>query len=95
MRMFLVHYATMKVTQPVADPQGAIDLLNRAHQEYTLALPIKSYGVYAYASALAGDNKTCNAILDMFDGLSEQHRKEPRYYQYLIYKYREDYSRAL
>ena len=95
MRMFLVHYATMKVTQPVADPQGAVDLLNRAHQEYTSALPIKSYGVYAYASALAGDNKTCNAILDMFDGLSEQHRKEPRYYQYLISKYREDYSRAL
>ena len=41
MRMFLAHYATMKVLQSEPDPQGAIDLLNRFYSEYKTNLPIK------------------------------------------------------
>lgn len=94
MRMFLVHYATMKVLQSEPDPQGAIDLLNRFYSEYKTNLPIKEYGVYAYASALIGDNKTCDSILEMLTRQPDSRRKEVRYYEYLIAKYRQEYSRA-
>lgn len=94
MRMFLVHYATMKVLQSEPDPQGAIDLLNRFYSEYKTNLPIKEYGVYAYASALIGDNKTCDSILEMLTRQPDSRRKEARYYEYLIAKYRQEYSRA-
>lgn len=94
MRMFLVHYATMKVLQSEPDPQEAIDLLNRFYSEYKTNLPIKEYGVYAYASALIGDNKTCDSILEMLTRQPDSRRKEARYYEYLIAKYRQEYSRA-
>lgn len=94
MRMFLAHYATMKVLQSEPDPQGAIDLLNRFYSEYKTNLPIKEYGVYAYASALIGDDKTCDSILETLTRQPDSRRKEARYYEYLIANYRQEYSRA-
>lgn len=94
MRMFLAHYAAMKVLQSEPDPQGAIDLLRRFYSEYKTNLPIKEYGVYAYASALIGDDKICDSILEMLNHLPDSRRKEARYYEYLIAKYRKEYLRA-
>ena len=94
MRMFLAHYAAMKVVQAEPDPQAALDLLNRFYSEYKTNLPIKEYGVYAYASALVGDDKTCDSILEMLSHQPDSRRREARYYEYLIAKYRKQYSRA-
>ena len=95
MRMFLVHYATMKVVQPDPKPQEAIQLLNRVHSEYKLSFPLKVYGIYAYASTLVGDEKTCNAIQAFLDSQPDNRRKESRYFDYLIAKSRGDYSHAI
>ena len=43
MRMFIAHYAAMKVIQTEPDPQGAINLLNRFHFDYKTTLPPKEY----------------------------------------------------
>ena len=95
MRMFLVHYATMKVLQPDPKPQEAINLLNRAHFEYKLNFPLKVYGIYAYASILVGDDKTCDAIQAFLNSQPDIRRKESRYYDFLISKYKGEYSRTI
>ncbi|MBQ3742898.1 MAG: hypothetical protein IJU08_03520 [Bacteroidales bacterium] len=95
MRMFLVHYATMMVLQPDPKPHEAIDLLNRARLEYKLNFPLKVYGIYAYASVLVGDDKTCDAIQAFLDNQPDIRRKETRYYDFLISKYRGEYSRTI
>ncbi len=95
MRMFLSHYAAMKVVQPEPDPQGAITLLKRLYSEYKTNLPLKEYGIYAYASALVGDDKTCDSILEMLSRQPDARRKDTRYAEYLITKYRKDYSLAI
>ncbi len=94
MRMFLVRFAAMKVVQPDVDPKGAIDLLNRLYSDYKASLSVKAYGIYAYASALDGDNKTCDAILSLLNDQPERSRRDSRYYEYLIASLRGDYSRA-
>ncbi|MBR6868256.1 MAG: hypothetical protein IKM93_00390 [Bacteroidales bacterium] len=95
MRMFLVHYATMMVLQPDPKPHEAIDLLNRARLEYKLNFPLKVYSIYAYASVLVGDDKTCDAIQAFLDNQPDIRRKETRYYDFLISKYRGEYSRTI
>lgn len=95
MRMFLVHYATMMALQPDTKPQAAIDLLNRARTEYGLNLSLKMYGLYAYASDLAGDDKTCDAIQTFLNAQPESRHKEFRYYDFLIARHRGDSSRAI
>lgn len=94
MRMFLVRFAAMKVVQPDVDPKGAIDLLNRLYSDYKASLSVKAYGIYAYASALDGDNKTCDAILSILKDQPERSRRDSRYYEYLIASLRGDYSKA-
>lgn len=95
MRMFLAHYAAMKVAQQEVDPQGAIDLLKAYYTDYQRALPLKEYSIYAYASALVGDDKTCDAILSVLQEQPENRRKESRYYEYLIARHRGDYEHAI
>lgn len=95
MRMFLAHYAAMKVAQPDVDPQGALDLLKAYYTDYQRALPLKEYGIYAYASALVGDDKTCDAILSVLQRQPKDRRKESRYYEYLIARHRGDYKQAI
>ncbi len=94
MRMFLAHYAAMKVVQTEPDPQGAINLLNRFHSDYKTTLPPKEYAVYAYASALIGDDKTCDSILEFLSRLPDSRHKDTRYYEYLVAKYRKEFSHA-
>ena len=95
MRMFLAHYAAFKVIQPDADPKGAISLLTRLYSEYKQPLPPKEYSIYAYASDLLGDHKTCDAMLKVLRNLPEERRKDSRYCEYLIAKSRGDYEQAV
>ncbi len=95
MRIFLAHYAAFKVIQPDADPKGAISLLTRLYSEYKQPLPPKEYSIYAYASDLLGDHKTCDAMLKVLRNLPEERRKDSRYCEYLIAKSRGDYEQAV
>ena len=95
MRMILAHYAAFKVIQPDADPKGAISLLTRLYSEYKQPLPPKEYSIYAYASDLLGDHKTCDAMLKVLRNLPEERRKDSRYCEYLIAKSRGDYEQAV
>ena len=95
MRMFLAHYAAFKVIQPDADPKGAISLLTRLNTEYKQPLPPREYSIYAYASDLLGDHKTCDAMLKVLRNLPEERRKDSRYCEYLIAKSRGDYEQAV
>ena len=94
MRMFLSHYAAMKVIQPHADPVGAIELLNNLYSEYKTVLPAKEYAIYAFASILNGDEDTCDAILSKLHSLPDDKRKESRFYEYLIAMHKKDYLYA-
>lgn len=94
MRMFLSHYAAMKVIQPQADPVGAIELLNRLYSEYKTVLPVKEYAIYAFASILNGDEDTCDAILSKLHSLPDAKRKEYQFYEYLIATHKKDYLYA-
>lgn len=95
MALYLSHYASMKVIQPNPDPQGAISLLKRRYSEYRRPLTLKDYSVLAYASALVGDNKTCDSILEMIRKQPERKRVETRFMEYRIAKFRQDYPLAL
>ena len=95
MRMFLAHYAAFKLVQPDADPKGAISLLSRLYSEYKQPLPPKEYSIYAYASDLLGDHKTCDAILKVLRSQPEERRRNTRYTEYLIAKHRGDYEQAV
>ena len=95
MRMFLAHYAAFKVIQPDADPKGAISLLTRLNTEYKQPLPPREYSIYAYASDLLGDHKTCDAILKVLRSQPEERRRNTRYTEYLIAKHRGDYEQAV
>ncbi len=93
--IYLSQYALFKVLKPDPDPAGAIELLNRRRVDYGKRLTIKDYGVYAYASALSGDFKTCDAIIAMIEGASPDKRLESRYLEYRILEEKKDYPRAL
>ena len=95
MALYLSHFASMKVVQPEADPQGAISLLKRRWSEYKKPLTLRDYGVYAYASALLGDNKTCDDILAMIYRQPENRRKETHFMEYRIARHRGDYPLAI
>ena len=91
----LKKYASMKVVQPDPDPQGAVALLRRCVNEYHMPLSLKDYSVYAYASALLGNDKTCDEILAMIRQQPEEARSATRFMEYKIAKYRSDYALAL
>ena len=95
MRIFLAHYSAFKLVQPDADPKGAISLLTRLYSEYKQPLPPKEYSIYAYASDLLGDHKTCDAILKVLRSQPEERRRNTRYTEYLIAKHRGDYEQAV
>ena len=95
MALYLSHFASMKVVQPDPDPQGAVNLLKRRWSEYKKPLTLRDYGVYAYASALLGDNKTCDDILAMIYRQPENRRKETHFMEYRIARHRGDYPLAI
>ncbi len=95
MSLYLSHYASMKVVQPSADPQAAIALLRRKIVEYKRNLSLKDYGVYAFASAMQGDDKTCDDILAMIQKQSAERRKETSFLEYRIARFRGDYPLAI
>ena len=92
---YLSLYAAMKVVQPEADPQGAINLLKRRITEYKKPLSLKDYSVYAYAEALCGEDQICDDILKMISKQPEGRRKQTRYMEYRIAEYRGDSQLAL
>lgn len=95
MSLYLSHFASMKIVQPSADPQAAIALLRRKISEYKRNLTLKDYGVYAFASAMQGDNKTCDDILAMIRKQSAERRKETSFLEYRIARFRGDYPLAI
>ena len=94
-KKYLSQYAAMKVIQPQKDPAGALALLNCRAGEYGQPFSMKDYGVYAYASALTGDDKTCDSILAMIERQTDARRKGSRYFEYLIKEYRGEDAKAL
>lgn len=95
MALYLSHYASMKVVQPEADPEGAIHLLKRRWSEYKKPLTLKDYGVYAYASAMLGDDKTCDNILAMIHKQPRDLQASTNYLEYRIARLRGDYLSAI
>ena len=95
MALYLSHYASMKVVQPEADPEGAIALLKRRWSEYKKPLTRKDYGVYAYASAMLDDNKTCDEILDMLHKQPRQLQSSTIFLDYRIAELRGDCPSAI
>ena len=95
MQIYLSQYAAMKIVQPEPDPEGAINLLSIISSEYGKPLSMRDYGVYAYASALRGDDSTCEKILSMMSRQPENRRVQARYMSYRIAEHKEDYKQAL
>ena len=75
MRIYLSQYAVMKIVQPEPDPEGAINLLAMISSEYGKPLSMRDYGVYAYASALLGDDSTSDRICSISAQSKESSRK--------------------
>lgn len=92
--IYLSQYAAMKVVQPDPDPSGAISLLRRKYSGKG-SLNARDYGVYAYASALSGDDDRCNQILSMLSRNHSHHPNQAEYMEYRIAEYRKDYAQAL
>ena len=95
MTMYLSYYAAMKLLQPEMDPDGSIDNLNQIVNKYNHTLSARDYGVYALASAIVGDNVTCDNILDMIHTLHDSRRCRTLYYEYRIADFRGNYSEAI
>ena len=95
MQIYLSQYAAMKVVQPEPDPEGAISLLTIISSEYGKPLSMRDYGVYAYASALQGDDSTSDKILSMMSRQPENRRVQARYMSYRIAEHNGDYKQAL
>lgn len=95
MRIYLSQYAVMKIVQPEPDPEGAISLLSMISSEYGKPLSMRDYGVYAYASALLGDDSTSEKILSMMSRQPENRRVQARYMSYRIAEHKGDYKQAL
>lgn len=95
MRLYLSHYASMKVVQPDPDPEGAIALLKRRLFEYKRSLTFKDYGIYAYASEMLGDKQTCDRILKMLYERPDSLRRDTHFMEYRIARHRGDYPLAI
>ena len=95
MQIYLSQYAAMKVVQPEPDPEGAISLLTIISSEYGKPLSMRDYGVYAYASALLGDDSTSEKVLSMMSRQPENRRVQARYMSYRIAEHNGDYKQAL
>lgn len=93
--IYISQYAAMKVVQPDPDPEGAVSLLKQKYGDYHTPLTLRDYGVYAYASDLLGDNKTCDQILPMIGERTKGQHSQAKYLEYLIAESREDYAHAL
>ncbi len=96
MRDLLSSYARVKMFAEEEDPAGAVSLLDRKQQEYKIPLSLDDYGVYAWASALNGDDATCDKILRWLDSqdLDASERVAADYWECQIAEYRKDYPRA-
>lgn len=95
MSVFLSNYARMKVVQPDQDPKGAISLLNTLHSSYKCKLSLTDYGVLAYASALSGDDETCDRIAAQLKALKSPYKDKVLYWLYRIEQSRGNYEAAL
>lgn len=90
---FLSDYAQMKVEQPLPDPAGAIELLDR-YRAYVGSFGALEAGVYAYASALLGDMKTADQIIPGLKSLDGAARYAALVWVAQIHAERNDYQAA-
>lgn len=91
----LSNYAKMKMVQPNPDPDGAISLLGEKISEYHRPLSVVDYGVYAYASDMLADTKTCDQIMSQLESLDEPYKDKVAVWLAMIYRRRGDYRKAL
>ncbi len=91
----LANYAKMKMIQTEPDPHGAISLLESLSHEYHQSLSIIDYGVYAYASDMAGDHTTCDQIVAQLENLDDEHNIDALIWLSRIYNRRGEYKKAL
>ena len=92
MAKYLGHYARLNVLKPDPEPEKAILLLERRRKEYNKALTPGLYCVYAYALQQLGRLDECDNILEQ---LKETGYKELDFWQYRIYKHRNQYEQAM
>ena len=71
---YLSDYARMKLLQPVKDPEGAIDLLERKQKMTGGKLSPKEAGAYAYALALIGNITASESLRSRLDHLAGRDR---------------------
>ena len=92
MAKYLGHYARLNVLKPDPEPEKAILLLERRRKECNKALTPGLYCVYAYALQQLGRLDECDNILEQ---LKETGYKELDFWQYRIYKHRNQYEQAM
>ena len=95
MTVFLSNYARMKLLQPDKDPSGAIHLLDRKRGLSEGEMTPAEVGAYAYASALQGDQHTCDALSSRLLALSKEDRKPALSWLYRIAIFQNDQRGAL
>lgn len=95
MTVFLSNYARMKLLQPDKDPSGAIHLLDRKRGLSEGEMTPAEVGAYAYASALQGDQHTCDALSSRLLALSKVDRKPALSWLYRIAIFQNDQRGAL
>lgn len=91
----LSNYAKMKMVRTNPDPDGAISLLREKISEYHRPLSVMDYGVYAYASDMLGDTRTCDQIMSQLESLDEPYKDKVAVWLAMIYRGRGDYRKAL
>ena len=89
---YLGHYARLNVLKPDPDPNKALLLLERRQKEYNRTYTPDLYCVYAYAQQQLGRESECDRILGY---LKEINYKELDFWQYRIYKHRQQYKQAM
>ena len=92
MTLFLSNYARVKLLKPEKDPVGAAELISRKYYEYKTALTVTDYLAYAYSLVLQGENKQCDAILEV---VKDNPHKEYEYWLYLINQHKGNYKEAI
>ena len=71
MSILLSNYARMKVSQPVPEPELAIELLDQMRNEYGYPLSLRDAGAYAYALVLSGRTREARQLLPQLEELAK------------------------
>lgn len=95
--VFISYYAQSKVIRPDGDvdPAYAIALLDRKQDVFGRDWDLTDVSVYALASAMLGDNATCQMLLDLIDRQPLAVQEQASYIKYRIARFRKQYDIAI